>query len=216
MSGFDGLTQVSPGILGWSATHAGIGQEVFSHYLPGPRVAIDPIGADGLLEGLRAAGGLERILLSNRHHYRGSGELIAAFGCDVLAPEPGMHEFEGAGDGGRVRSYEWGERVAEGVTAHRVAAISPDDGALLIELDQGPNALALADAVIGWNGGLAFVPDSLMDDPERTRTGIRDALAGLLELDFDTLLLAHGPPVANGGRAELRAFVERPVSASFD
>ena len=49
-----------------------------------------------------------------------------------------------------------------------------------------------------------------MDDPDGTKRGLREAYAGLLELDFDTLLLAHGDPVVSGGREALRAFVEQP------
>jgi hypothetical protein len=46
-----------------------------------------------------------------------------------------------------------------------------------------------------------------MDDPEQTKRGLRDAYRGLLELDFDALLLAHGTPIARGGRQALRRFV---------
>jgi hypothetical protein len=47
-----------------------------------------------------------------------------------------------------------------------------------------------------------------MDDPERDKAGLRAAYRGLLELDFDLLLLAHGGPVAGDGKEQLRAFVE--------
>ena len=57
--------------------------------------------------------------------------------------------------------------------------------------------------------GLTFVPDSLMDDPEKTRTGLRAAYRRLLdELEFDHLLLAHGAPVLGTAKAELRALVD--------
>ena len=52
------------------------------------------------------------------------------------------------------------------------------------------------------------MPDFLMDDPEQTKRGLRDAYRGLLELDFDALLLAHGLPIAAGGKDALRRFVE--------
>jgi hypothetical protein len=47
-----------------------------------------------------------------------------------------------------------------------------------------------------------------MDDPERDKAGLRAAYQGLLGLDFDLLLLAHGGPVVGDGRDQLRAFVE--------
>ena len=61
-----------------------------------------------------------------------------------------------------------------------------------------------------WRPGeeLGFVPDWLMDEPELTKARLRDAYRGLLALDFDTLMLAHGDPVVGGGRDALRAFVE--------
>ena len=56
---------------------------------------------------------------------------------------------------------------------------------------------------------LGFVPDHLMDDPEQTRAGLRDAYRRLLELDFDVLLLAHGDPVVGEAKQALRDFVDR-------
>jgi hypothetical protein len=63
-------------------------------------------------------------------------------------------------------------------------------------------ALACADGVVRWpaDGPLRFVPDKLMDEPERTKAGLRDAYRRLLDLDFDRLLLAHGDPIAHGAR----------------
>ena len=60
-----------------------------------------------------------------------------------------------------------------------------------------------------WPGQdeLTFVPDNLMDDPERTKAGLRDAYSRLAEeLEFELLLLAHGHPVTSGGRDALRRF----------
>ena len=59
----------------------------------------------------------------------------------------------------------------------------------------------------GPQGELAFVPDRLMDVPERTKAGLRDAYTSLLELDFDLLLLAHGNPVLGDAKQTLRAFL---------
>ena len=72
-------------------------------------------------------------------------------------------------------------------------------------------ALACADGVVRWpgDGPLRFVPDDLMDDPERTKAGLRDAYRRLLDLDFDRLLLAHGDPIVHGAKDELFAFLER-------
>jgi hypothetical protein len=73
--------------------------------------------------------------------------------------------------------------------------------------------LACADGVVRFRAGdeLAFVPDSLMDEPEDTKRGLREAYERLLDLDFDLLLLAHGQPVVGGGREALRKFVADAV-----
>lgn len=207
MSAFD---EVIPGVLHWSARHPRIGQDVHSHYLPETRTAIDPIGDEGLLEALEQHGGVERIVLTNRHHYRASATIAEAFGCPVLCPEPGLWEFEG---GPEVEGYAWGDELAPGVVAHEVGAICPDDGALHVLAGHG--ALAFADGVIGWGGELSFVPDFLMDEPGRVKRRQVEAMARLLELNFDTLLLAHGEPIASGGRAAVERFIEEPRQADF-
>jgi hypothetical protein len=45
-----------------------------------------------------------------------------------------------------------------------------------------------------------------MDEPERTKRGLREAYRRLAKLDFDHLLLAHGEPFIGNGREQLGAF----------
>ena len=75
--GFDELTD---GVLHWSAPHPRIGQVVHSAFLPNPGggagVAIDPIGADWLDGALAEAGGVARVVLSNRHHRRACEDIV--------------------------------------------------------------------------------------------------------------------------------------------
>lgn len=205
------LEEVCDGVLAWSGTHPVIGQPVHSAYAPASRTAFDPIAADGLADAIAAAGGLERIVLSNRHHRRSYEDLVGRFGdVRVLAPAAGMHEF---GAGTDIEPYEWGEELAPGIVAHEIGVICPDDGA--IHIATGPGALLIADSVIRWDGRLAFVPDFLMDDPEDTKAGTLRALEPLLDLDWDVLLLAHGEPSRSGGKAELESFIAKPRSADF-
>jgi hypothetical protein len=53
---------------------------------------------------------------------------------------------------------------------------------------------------------LGFVPDRYMENPDETKRGLRQAYAGLLDLDFDVLLVAHGSPVVGGAKQALRRF----------
>lgn len=205
------LERVIDGIWHWSLQHEGIGQPVHSYFLTDQRLAIDPIVDVRTVADLRECGGVERVALTNRHHLRGAARLVSEFGCEVVAPAPGMHEFSETDP--EVTPYEWGEEIAEGVTTHEVGAICPDDGAF--EIAVGPGVLALADGVIRWDEELAFVPDFLMDDPERVKRTQLEALERLLELDFDAVLLAHGEPIPSGGKERIREFVESPRSADF-
>ena len=55
-----------------------------------------------------------------------------------------------------------------------------------------------------------------MDEPERVKAETATALERLLELDFDAVLLAHGEPIAAGGKQALRDFIAEPGQADFD
>jgi hypothetical protein len=56
------------------------------------------------------------------------------------------------------------------------------------------------------------VSDPLLgDDPPAIKRGLKEAFRGLLSLEFDALLFAHGEPQPSGGRAALRAFAGEPA-----
>jgi hypothetical protein len=197
------MREIAAGVWHWTRPHDHIGSEVSSYYLAAERVVIDPMIPPGGLEWFEARGAPEHVVLSNRHHDRHSWELREAFGCTVHCIRNGLYELEGRGP---VQAFDFGERLPGGIVAHEVDAISPDETALHIPRHR---ALACADGVVRWRGGeaLSFVPDSLMDDPEATKQGLRSAYRRLLELDFDLLLLAHGAPVLESGREALRQFI---------
>lgn len=208
----DRLSEVIPGVMHWSGPHPKHGAVVHSYYLTEQRAAIDPLSPPGIEEALSELGGVEQVILTCRHHLRGGERLMEAFGAALRCPRPGLHEFEGPGSPDAI-AYDWGEEVMDGVVAHEVGSLSPDDGALYISV--GPGALALADSVVLDEQGLGFVPDNFMDDPEATKAGLLDSLRRLSELDFDVLLLAHGAPLPAGGRQALRSFAESPRTASL-
>lgn len=199
------MQEIVPGLWHWRARHEHIQMEVSSYYLAGERVAIDAlIPAEGL-EWFEEHGTPAHVLLTNRHHDRHAWRLRDAFGCTVHCVSAGLGELRGRGE---VEAFEFGDELPGGVRAFEVGAICPDETALHIPAHR---ALACADGVVRWRGGdpLDFVPDQLMDDPEQTKAGLRDAYRRLLALDFDVLLLAHGDPVVGGARQALREFVER-------
>ena len=193
------MEEIAPGIRHWKATHPNLGIEVSAYWLPELKLLLDPIAVPEEVEGV------EHILLSCRHHVRDSLEAAERFDATVRAPMTGMHEF---GDDSPVQPYDFGEPLAGGaVTAHQVGGLSPDETALHIP---PVGALSIADAAIRYGEELHFVPDQYMDDPEKDKADIRRGLGELAEqLDFDVLLLAHGEPIASGGREALRRFSER-------
>jgi hypothetical protein len=197
------MREISTGLWHWRAHHPSIDKDVSSYYLEPERIAIDVLLPQEGLAWFERHGPPEHVLLSNRHHARDAFELREAFGATVHCVRAGLHELAGRGP---VEPFEFGEELPGGVRAHEVGAICPDETALHIPAH---DALACADGVVQWGGpALTFVPDFLMDQPQRTRAGLRAAYRRLLELDFDTLLLAHGEPIVGGGKAALREFAQ--------
>jgi hypothetical protein len=198
------VEEVAPGLWHWKALRESIRSEVSSYYLASERVVLDPMLPEEGLDWFEEHGRPEHVVLTCRHHDRDAWTLREAFGCTVHVVASGAHELEGRGP---VETFAWGDELPGGLHAEEVDAISPDETALFIPAHR---ALAVADGAVRWPGreGLSFVPDDFMDDPERTKAGLRAAFRRLLELDFDLLLLAHGGPVAEGAKDELRALVE--------
>ena len=189
------MHELAPGIRHWTARHPKIGAEVSSYWLPDLGVLIDPLDVPEEVEDVNT------ILLTNRHHRRSSLEARERFGASVHVPEAGMQDWEAQ----PVEPYAPGDELAGGaVRAYEVGAICPDESALHAP---SVSALAVADGVVRYEDRLRFVSDGLMDDPENTKRGLKDAYAGLADgLEFDNLLVAHGKPIAGGAREALQAF----------
>lgn len=199
------MDEIAPGLWHWTARHPHIGQPVSSYYLEDAGVLLDPLfPPDGPAWFAERRCEPQHIVLSNRHHDRDSWRLRDHFDCEVHCIANGLHELQGRGP---VTPFQFGDELPGGILVHEVDAICPDETALYIP---ALRALACADGVVRWPGvdGLTFVPDWLMDEPAETKEGLREAYRGLLGLDFDLLLLAHGDPVVEGGREALRSFVD--------
>lgn len=197
------MKEIAPGLFHWTAAHPRIHSEVSSYFVADSATLLDPMvpPGDGLgwFEDERVP---HAIALTNRHHDRECERFCAQFGLGpVLVPESGLHEFETKSLD--VVGYLPGDEIVPGIVVHEVDAICPDDMALEI---RSAGALALADSLVNWSG-LRFVSDYLMDDPERTKVRLAESLQRLLDVDFDTLLFAHGDPIVGGGKQALRDFL---------
>jgi hypothetical protein len=198
------MEHIQPGLLHWTAYRDTIGADVHSYFHVPSGTLVDPMVPP---EGIDALGAEpQRIVLTNRHHYRDSDR----FGCPVLCHEAGLHEFD---DSREVEGFAFGDELASGVRALEVGVLTPEETALHLDGDGG--ALAFADCVVrGHVGELGFVSDFLLgDDPPAIKEGLRAAFRRLCdEVEFDSLLLAHGEPIAHGGRSALRTFADAPTA----
>ncbi len=192
------MDEVIPGVLHWQARHPHIGVDVSSYLLLDSGTLLDPQLPAG--EGPEWIGRpVERIILTVRHHLRSAAD----FGVPIFAHEAGLHEF--AGRDVEVTGYAAGDEIVPGIHVLEFGRICPDDAVLRIELGSG--VLAFGDGLLNY-GGLGHPPDRYIgDDPAAIKADIVDGLKPLLDEDFDTLLFAHGLPVAHGGKQMLADFV---------
>ncbi len=212
------MQEAIPGVFHWTARHPRLHIEVSSYWLDDAGVLIDPLvpRREGLQWFADRAIPPTAILLSNRHHYRESGVFAGRFACPIHCNRLGLHEFAA---GESVEGFDIGDVLPGGAIACELDAICPDDTAIHLP---GRRALVFADGIVrggapGGEGPLGFVPDSLMDDPPRTKRGLLAASARLLqELDFDHLLLAHGGPVVGNGRDLLEGLVAEGGRTAFE
>lgn len=199
------MEEIRTGVWHWTTMHERIGQPVHSYYVVtgNEGVLIDPRLPDEGLAWFEERTTPTQALLTNRHHYRHSDRFRERFGTTVWCNENGMHEF---GEGQAVEAFEFGRQLPGGFTAVEIGVLCGEETAY-----HRPESklIALGDSVIVWDGELGHVPDDFMgDDPEAIKAGLRRSLGGLLDRDFDTLLLAHGEPLVGDGKERLRAFLE--------
>jgi glyoxylase-like metal-dependent hydrolase (beta-lactamase superfamily II) len=213
----DPMQEILPGVYHWTSIHPKLHIEVASYWLDGPGVVIDPlIPADvGLAWFAARPVRPSAVLLSNRHHYRASGAFAAAFGCGIYANRTGLHEFT---HGEVVEGFGPGDELPGGVLACEVGVLCPDETALYVARQR---AMVFADALVSGRphkrDNLGFVPDQLMDDPERTKQGLLQAFARLLErYEFEHLLLAHGGPIIGDGRRGLQELIAAGGRTAFE
>ena len=192
------MDEVIPGVLHWQARHPNIGVDVSSYLLLDSGTLLDPMLPEG--EGPGWIGHpVERVILTVRHHLRSASD----FGVPIFAHEAGLHEF--AGRDVEVTGYGAGDEIVPGIRVLAFGRICPDDAVLHIAAGDG--ALSFGDGLLNY-GGLGHPPDQYIgDDPEAIKADIVEGLKPLLDEDFDTLLFAHGLPVAHGGKRMLADFI---------
>ena len=199
------INEILPGVLHWTAVHERIHIDVSSYYFEEDGILLDPMvpieGLDWFSDHVLP----NRILLSNRHHYRHSTKYQEAFGCTVWCHQSGLYEFT---KGEMVNPFEFGHEFPSGIVAMEVASLCPEETAYHIPSSVG--LIAFADGLVrDGDGPLSFVPDRFMgEDPEGVKRGLKEAFCRLLDCNFDHLLFAHGNPWIGRGKEALKQFVE--------
>jgi|tagenome__1003787_1003787.scaffolds.fasta_scaffold20986849_9 hypothetical protein len=189
--------EVRPGVWHWRVANSAIGGATSSSHLidsPGGAVMVDPVRlADSELARLPAPAA---ILLTSKGHQRAAWRYRRELGAPVWlpagTPEPDEQPDDRYGDGdelpGGFRAV-----LTPGPAAVHFCLLRPGDDGILVCAD-----LLMGDP----DSGLRFGPFEYHEDPDATVRSVE----GLLELDFDLLLLAHGRPFQNA-KAAIRSLL---------
>ena len=163
-------------------------------------LAIDPVSmSDEVLEAITALG-IARILITNRNHTRAANRLRAATSAPTAIHESdaGYAEAQGALIDGAFEPGAWIGPL------HVVDVPGKSPGEVAFHWPQR-RILIVGDAVVGDPPGrLGLLREAVMDDPARLRQSVR----GLLDLDFDTLLLCDGVSILGAAKLEMKALVD--------
>jgi glyoxylase-like metal-dependent hydrolase (beta-lactamase superfamily II) len=196
------MHEIVPGILTWPWFSERHGYD-FNGYLlrlPGGNVCVDPVEMpDDVLEEIARAG-VQRIVLTNRNHFRASMKVKERTGAPI-AIHPSDANFARERGTSIDAELRPGDHVGP-LTVVAAPGKSPGEVALHWADRQ---ILIVGDACVGKPPGeCALLPDAVIDDKARLIASLRSLAA----LDFDALLLADGAPILSGGRAALRRLVE--------
>jgi glyoxylase-like metal-dependent hydrolase (beta-lactamase superfamily II) len=196
------MREILPGILTWAwfAERQGYDFNGYLLRLPGGNLCVDPVEmTDDVLREI-AAEGVQRIVLTNRNHFRASMKVKERTGARI-AIHPADAGFA-RGKGTAIdEELQPGQRLGPLAV---VAAPGKSPGEVALHWPER-RLLVVGDACVGKPpGSCALLPDAVIDDKPRLVASLR----ALADLDFDALLLGDGAPILAGGREALRQLVE--------
>ena len=210
----DAPQQLDDGLWRWTARHpewhpGEFGSEVASFALSAGAelVLIDPLlppEPDGVLDLIaERLGARLEILITIPYHVRSSEQIRDRFRAEAkitIWGHPACRKR--LADPGGFRTFEPGDDLPAGATAHRIGKPRRFETPLHLP---SHSALAFGDAVAEVDGALRVWSESSVDEEVRRfyRDRFNPTLEPLLELDFDRVLITHGQPVLQDGRAEL-------------
>lgn len=190
--------EVVPGVWTWSVDDERIGFISTAHAVADHEgvVLIDPLPLQ--LDALHRLGSVYAICMTAGTHQRSAWRYRRQLGAKVYAPalsrlieeEPDVRYGDGDGLPGSLRAVF---TPGAGTTQHT----------FLLEREGG--VAFVPDLLVNVPGrGLGITPDEYVHDPAETRRSILK----LLDLPFSVLCLNHGSPVTEDPKAAIRTLVE--------
>ncbi|MFO1120454.1 MAG: MBL fold metallo-hydrolase [Rhodospirillales bacterium] len=195
------MREIVPGVLTWSRLSERHGYDFNGHLIlhPDGNLCIDPVEPEAADLARLVEAGATRVLLTNRNHGRAANLLHDRFDARTAIHPKDMEHARGEGV-----EIDDAILVDDRVGPLRVVGVpgkSPGEIALFWEERA---LLIVGDAVIGNPPGrCGLLPDRVVDDPAQ----LKQSIAALLALDFDTLLVGDGVSILAGARTRLGELV---------
>jgi glyoxylase-like metal-dependent hydrolase (beta-lactamase superfamily II) len=196
------MREILTGIFSWPWFSEPHGYNFNGHFIrrADGNLCVDPVEpSDEDLDEM-ARQGVARILITNRNHSRAANKIRARTGArTAIHPADAPH----ARSEGAVLDDELNPSDKAGPF---VVIDSPGKslGEVVLHWPER-KILLVGDAVVGDPPGKCkLLPDKVVDDPARFRESAR----GLLDLDFDILLVGDGVPILSEAKDRLRELVK--------
>jgi glyoxylase-like metal-dependent hydrolase (beta-lactamase superfamily II) len=208
------VDRIADGLWRWTALRPDWPSPVGSTYCETADgvVLVDPLVPEddterfwSALDGdVRQVGGEVHVLVTVFWHVRSTAQMVERYSARVWAPSSGRAAIERR-SGVVTDVFRPGDPLPGGVAAFRTARAAevvfwlPEHGAIV------PGDVLLADA----EHPLRLCPASWLPE-KKTLADLRESLLPLLDLPVERVLVSHGEPVLDNGRAALAAVLRGP------
>jgi hypothetical protein len=215
------IDEISAGLWSWARRHpewhpGAFGAEVVSFMAAAgdETLLVDPILAedDPAWDLIAGTGrGPVRVLVTIPYHVRSAEPVRDRLGRErevTIHGHPAVAKRLDSAAG--FEPFRPGDELPAGISAHPIGNPRRYETPLLIP---SHDALIFADAVAGTDDGPRIWSGKRIDDDVARFYAERfvPTLVPLIDLDWDRLLLTHGPSVPTGGKAGLREAIAAPV-----
>jgi glyoxylase-like metal-dependent hydrolase (beta-lactamase superfamily II) len=200
MSACPSFLKVAPGVVTWSTYSEECKTYCFghAHIHLGNLVLIDPIlsQTEEIWSRIIALGKPNLIILTNGNHERHARKVAKEYDLPVAAAIEAISELSQKPD-----IILDGQLKLQGLRPYPCAGAGPGETALFSE---SSSTLILGDSIINLpETGLQLLPDNYCSDPRQ----LKKSLATLLNLPFKNLIMAHGIPLTDNPKRQLKSLL---------